>query len=87
MAMDAAASLEQRAELAEVALEAMRKAHDAVEARAARMAQALDEVRAAAVAHLLRTSLSATESLRLVVAATDGPEINAATRFFRRSKA
>lgn len=42
MVMDAVASLEQRAELAEAALEAMRKAHDAIEARAARMAQALD---------------------------------------------
>ncbi|GAU87093.1 hypothetical protein [Bosea sp. BIWAKO-01] len=65
----------------------MRKAHDAIEARAARMAQALDEVRAAAVAHLPPTSISATESLRLVVAATDGPEINAATHFFRKGKA
>ncbi|MGO4741747.1 hypothetical protein AB4099_34985 [Bosea sp. 2KB_26] len=75
-----------RAEQAKAALEAMRKAHDAIETRAARLVQALDEVRAAMLAHLPPMSLSATESLRLVVGATDGPEINAVGRFFRRGK-
>lgn len=70
----------------EAALKAMR-AHDAIETAPPGWCRALDEVTAATVAHMMTDGISATKSLSLFIAATRGPEINAAKCFFRRSQA
>ena len=52
-----------------------------------KLVQALDVMTAATVAHSMTDGISATKSFSLVIAATSGPEINAAKRFFRRIEA